>query len=151
MESLFLPLAIVVLDQATKGVVEKVVPIGAGIPILGGLARISRVYNPGSAFGVLTTARVPMAVTCLIVAAWAVIVIKGMDKRLGRCFQYGAGLIVGGATGNLIDRVRLGSVIDFIDLRLWPVFNVADAALCVGAAILAYSLVMGNLGGRNIK
>ncbi len=60
-------------------------------------------------------------------------------------------MVVGGAAGNLIDRIRLGHVIDFIDVHIWPVFNVADIAVCVGAAVLIYSLVIGNPGGRNSK
>ncbi len=149
MQSLFLPVAVIVLDQITKGLVEKAVQNGVSIPVLGGLIHISRVHNPGSSFGVLKTPTVPIAVTCLAVIAWVIVVLTGTDKRLGRTFQLGAGLIVGGALGNLIDRVRLGSVIDFIDFHIWPVFNVADTAVCVGAAILVYNLVTGNPGGRN--
>lgn len=151
MQSLFLPAAIIVLDQITKGLVEKTVPNGAAIPVLGGLIQISRVYNPGSALGVLSTARIPIVVSCAVLVAWIMVVGQGMDKRFSESFRRGAGLVVGGAAGNLIDRVRLGSVIDFIDLRIWPVFNVADIAVCVGAAVLVYSLVTGNPEGRSSK
>jgi signal peptidase II len=150
-QSLFLPAAIVVLDQVTKLLVEKTVPTGTGISVLGGLVEISRIYNPGSALGVLSTARVPIIVSCLVLAAWIIVVAQGIDKHLGEQFRLGAGMVVGGAAGNLIDRIRLGHVIDFIDVRIWPVFNVADIAVCVGAAVLIYSLVIGNPGGRNSK
>jgi len=146
--SILLPVAVFVLDQITKGLVERTVPNGAVIPVLGGSVQISRVYNPGSALGVLPTARIPIAVSCIVLLAWIIVVVQGIDKRLGENFRRGAGLVVGGAAGNLIDRIRLGSVIDFIDLRVWPVFNVADIAVCVGAAILVYSLVTGNPGGE---
>jgi signal peptidase II len=150
-QSFLLPVAIVIVDQITKLLVEKTIPSGTGISILGGLVQISRVYNPGSALGILPTARVPIIVSCLIVVTWIIVAGKGIDKWFSESIRLGAGLVVGGAAGNLIDRVRLGSVIDFIDLRIWPVFNVADMAVCVGAAILVYSLVTGNPGGRNNK
>ena len=150
-QSLFLPAAIVVLDQITKLLVEKTVATGAGISVLGGLVKISRIYNPGSALGVLATARVPIIMSCLVLATWAIVVARGIDKHLDEAFRLGAGMVVGGAAGNLIDRIRLGKVIDFIDVRIWPVFNVADIAVCIGAAVLIYSLVIGNPGGRSSK
>jgi len=150
-QSLLLPAIIVILDQITKFLVEKTIPEGTGISVLGDLVRISRIYNPGSALGVLSTARIPIIVSSLVVAAWIIVIGQGIDKRLSWNFRLGAGLVAGGAAGNLIDRVRLGSVIDFIDLRIWPVFNMADVAVCIGAAILVYSLVTGNPGGRNSK
>jgi len=151
LQSLFLPAAIVVLDQITKRLVEKTVPTGACISVLGGLVEISRIYNPGSALGVLPTARVPIIVSCLVLATWIIVVVQGIYKHLGESFRLGAAMVVGGAAGNLIDRIRLGKVIDFIDVRIWPVFNVADIAVCVGAAVLIYSLVIGNPGGRSSK
>ncbi len=119
MRLFILPLAIVILDQVTKALVEKTVPIGASLPVLRGLAEITRIYNPGS--------------------------YKLVDAKA----RLGIEMVVGGAAGNLIDRIRLGHVIDFIDVSIWPVFNVADIAVCVGAAVLLYSLVTGNPGGRS--
>jgi len=144
-----LPLAIVILDQVTKTLVEKTVPIGASLPVLRGLAEITRIYNPGSALGVLSTARIPIIVSCLVIIAWLIAVTRGSYKLVDAKARLGIEMVVGGAAGNLIDRIRLGHVIDFIDVSIWPVFNVADIAVCVGAAVLLYSLVTGNPGGRS--
>ena len=59
----------------------------------------------------------------------------------GRLVRWGAALLLGGAVGNLIDRIRVGRVIDFLDFRVWPVFNLADIGICVGVACLIYALL----------
>ncbi|MEW6230066.1 MAG: signal peptidase II, partial [Bacillota bacterium] len=69
----------------------------------------------------------------------------------GTVFQTGTALVLGGAIGNLIDRVRVGYVIDFIDLRFWPVFNLADAAITVGALVLVYGAVQRKPGRRSSR
>ena len=151
MRLFILPLAIVILDQVTKALVEKTVPIGASLPVLRGLAEITRIYNPGSALGVLSTARIPIIVSCLVIIAWLIAVTRGSYKLVDAKARLGIEMVVGGAAGNLIDRIRLGHVIDFIDVSIWPVFNVADIAVCVGAAVLLYSVVTVSPGGSSGK
>lgn len=102
------------------------------------------VWNPGISFGMLADAggAVPMLLTALAfaVAAWMVLKAPGF-KRFER---FGAGLIAGGAVGNALDRIRFGKVVDFIDVYVqtwhWPAFNIADAAITVGAFLWIVSL-----------
>ena len=102
------------------------------------------VWNPGISFGMLADAggAVPMLLTALAfaVAAWMVWKAPGF-KRFER---FGAGLIAGGAVGNALDRIRFGKVVDFIDVYVqtwhWPAFNIADAAITVGASLWILSL-----------
>ncbi|NLS45545.1 MAG: signal peptidase II [Firmicutes bacterium] len=147
MQPFFLPTAIIIFDQVTKILVEKAIPIGISVPIIKGLIQISRIYNPGSALGILTTAKIPIITSVIILIAWLILIRKRAYERLDKSLRLGVGLIIGGTAGNLIDRIRLGFVIDFIDLHIWPIFNLADVAVCAGAVILVYSLIIRNPEG----
>ena len=134
---LFLPAAIiVVLDQLTKHLFWG---IGRNYEIIPGYFNITRVKNAGAAFGMFQGARFFfVAASCIAVV---LIVYLGLriphEQRRRRVLL---GLILGGAVGNLIDRVASGEVIDFLQIGVaghyWPVFNVADAGVTVGAALL---------------
>ena len=144
----FLPvgLGLVVVDQITKFLVEGKMREGLEIPILSGLFSLTRVHNTGVAFGMaqgnnLLTGLLALGI--LIFAAWMA---REWDWRK-RWVQVVAGLVAGGAVGNLIDRMRVGYVIDFLDFHYgswsWPAFNVADAAISIGVGILVLSWVVG--------
>jgi signal peptidase II len=126
MQPFFLPTAIIIFDQVTKILVEKAIPIGISVPIIKGLIQISRIYNPGSALGILTTAKIPIITSVIILIAWLILIRKRAYERLDKSLRLGVGLIIGGTAGNLIDRIRLGFVIDFIDLHIWPIFNLSN-------------------------
>ena len=142
-----------VLDQLAKSLALHRLPAGIPIPIVEGLAAFTLVLNPGLAFGILRAlgpehwwlmAFLSMAALALLVRL-AVTMLPNSPPSLGAAF----GLILGGAAGNLVDRVRLGGVVDFIDLSWgpyhWPAFNTADAALSVGVVILmGHVLVSGS-------
>ena len=144
----FLPvgLGFVVVDQITKFLVEGKMREGLEVPILPELFSLTRVHNTGVAFGIaqgnnLLTGLLALGI--LIFAGWMA---REWDWRK-RWVQVVAGLVAGGAVGNLIDRMRVGYVIDFLDFHYgrwsWPAFNVADAAISIGVGILVLSWVVG--------
>ncbi len=126
---------IFVVDQLVKHLVIGSMHLGESIPVIKGIFHITYVLNPGAAFGMLEHQRwvfILVAVTVLLVAG----IFYSKLKRESNLLQTGAGLLLGGAVGNLVDRIQTGLVVDFLDFRIWPVFNIADIAICVGAGIL---------------
>ncbi len=109
-------------------------------PVLGVALKLTYVMNRGAAFGVLQNQNVFF----IIVSGVVIAVIVGSYRysaMRSALVNLALGLQLGGALGNLIDRLRLGYVVDFIELPMWPVFNVADSAICIGVALLAYHLL----------
>lgn len=131
-----------VLDQATKLYVDAHFALHESVPVIDGLFHLTYVRNKGAAFGILadSSIRIPFFIGVSIVAMlgilWYLRTLRD-DQRLG---MLGLALIFSGAAGNLIDRIRYGEVIDFLDVfwrqHHWPAFNVADSAITVGVALL---------------
>ena len=136
--------AVLALDQASKLFVRQLL-IGAGshsIPLFGGWVRLTYVENRGAAFGIFQNQTLFFIVVGFLGVGGILIGQRFIPVRqttLALCL----GMQLGGATGNLLDRLRYGHVFDFVDLTFWPVFNVADSAIVVGVAILAYHLLFG--------
>ena len=135
-------LAVVALDRWTKQLaVTHLLDSGArSVPMLGEYIRLTYVENRGAAFGVLQNQTYFFVVVGLVVIAVIIASYRYIPEPswfLNLCL----GLQMGGAIGNLIDRIRVGYVVDFIDLTFWPVFNIADSAICVGVAGLALSVL----------
>lgn len=129
----------VLVDQVSKLIVQQAISQGESIPILPPVVYLTHIQNPGAAFGLLAyQTEFFIAVTVVILAAilWVYRRLAGGHMWL----QVSLGLVAGGALGNLIDRVRVGKVIDFLDFRVWPVFNFADIAIVVGAALLIWGM-----------
>ena len=135
-----------VVDQATKIYVDRVMHLYQSIPVIDGLFNIFYIRNKGAAFSFLSSAswRIPFFIAVSLVASLVIIVgIKKLrdDQRLA---MISMSMIFSGAVGNLIDRVRLGEVIDFLDVywktHHWPAFNVADSLICVGVGLLALDM-----------
>ena len=127
-------------DQWTKSLVQAQLPLNVHRqPLIPGFLYLTHVHNPGVAFGQFANAGV-----LLILAAFAAVLAIILYRRklilehgdLHPVLVFGLALPLGGAVGNVIDRIRLGKVVDFLDLLWWPVFNVADSAITVGAALL---------------
>ena len=139
--------ASLVLDQATKIVVDRTMALYQSIPVIDGFFSITYLRNRGAAFSFLADFdyRRPffIAVTLIAIAAIAVSFRKLRDDQ--HLAAVSLSLIFSGALGNLIDRARLGEVIDFLDVywktHHWPAFNVADSAICVGVALLAFDML----------
>lgn len=141
---LFLTLTVLVLDQATKMIVTRSIPLNDSIPVIPGFFRISHVLNPGAAFSFLANSRSPYVPIGLMVFSLVVIVIIASilwkAKLQFNLTNLGLSLVLGGALGNLLDRITNGSVVDFLAFRLgtyhWPDFNIADSGIVAGSALL---------------
>lgn len=137
-------LVITALDQVVKRVVVNAMEMGQAIDVVGSFVRLTRTSNTGGAFGLLR-GRGNWFIVVSFVAALAIAALSRQIARGRRVERLAFGLILGGAVGNLIDRVRLGAVIDFIDIGgsgyRWPAFNVADSAITIGVTLLAVGLV----------
>jgi len=135
-----LALAVGGADQASKLIVTTRLPFGSSAPLFGGPIYIAPVRNPGGAFGLLESwAGLLMVVTVAVVVAIIFLIRRGVP--LHPLVGTALALQLGGALGNLIDRVRFGYVLDFIDLRVWPVFNIADSAITIGFFLLLGYLI----------
>lgn len=132
-------LLVLAMDQTSKALVRIFLPAGESVDL--GLFRLRQVRNPGTAFGLLHGRSTALfiasiaALTVLLLALW------WWGRTRSGLFQVFLGLIIGGALGNIIDRILLGEVVDFIDLRFWPVFNLADTAIVVGV-IYAIAVIL---------
>lgn len=141
--------AIVALDQATKALVRSRFELHDSLEIIPGLFNLTRVHNYGAAFGLMNAADFPFKTVVLsIVATVALLALTAYASTLPieqLLARVGLALIVGGAAGNLIDRLSAGYVVDFVDVywRDWHfwAFNVADAAITVGVAFMILDLL----------
>jgi len=145
----WLPILIVALDQLTKFVVNRTVPLHASVTVIPGLVDFTHVRNSGAAFGILNAVEFPFKSVVIAVIATAALVGVGMYAASLAHHQLvarlGLALIIGGAAGNLIDRIAAGSVVDFVDVywhtyHFWA-FNVADSAISVGVAIMILDML----------
>lgn len=131
---------VVALDQALKAVIVSALPLGDSIPREPGILNLTHIRNPGVAFSLLpqVPALVPAAIAVTLLF---LLFFNEGGWTQGPQVQRALALLAGGAVGNLIDRVRLGAVIDYLDLHIWPVFNLADMAVTAGATLLIISLL----------
>jgi len=140
---LLLSAVVVALDQLTKHVVQQTVPFGSPIRVTP-FFDLVLVYNPGAAFSFLSTAPGWQRELFIGIAAVAAVLIVFLLRRnvADRLFCFALGLILGGALGNLVDRILLGAVVDFLHFHVaqyyWPAFNVADSAITCGAGLLIW-------------
>src|SRR5437867_10184982 len=146
---LLLPVAIVVLDQLTKAIVRATLPLHTSVTVIPGLVDFTHVRNTGAAFGILNYAEFPFKTVVIAVIATAALIGVGMYAASLAHHQLvariGLALIIGGAAGNLIDRIAAGSVVDFVDVywrsyHFWA-FNVADSAITGGVAIMILDML----------
>jgi signal peptidase II len=140
--SVLTALVVVALDQVTKFLARTyLAPLpDQSVALVGDFVRLTFVMNRGAAFGVLQNQNALFIIVSAIVIAVIVGSYRYSPVR-SRLLNLALGLQLGGALGNLSDRLRLGYVVDFVDVGVWPVFNVADSAIVVGVAILAYQLL----------
>jgi signal peptidase II len=141
---------ILVLDQLTKAWVLASLPLGGGFTVIPGFFDITHVHNPGGAFGFLASmgaeARSLLFVAVALAAIALIVVFYWQTPATERVTAFGLALVLGGAVGNLVDRVRLGIVVDFLDVYAgelhWPAFNVADSAITVGVVLVAVRMLL---------
>jgi len=130
--------AVILLDQLSKLLIRQLLYTGQSIDLLG-FIRITHVENPGAAFGILPNHQLIFLITAVVVVIFIIFYYKQLKPHEG-AVKFALGLELGGAMGNLFDRVFFGKVTDFIDFRIWPVFNVADIAIVTGLVILAWAI-----------
>jgi len=138
--------AAVLADQLTKQVVGRTLALGDSVDIVGPFS-IHHVQNTGIAFG-LFGSRTVLVIGVTAVAVGAMLVFFARSGRRHPVLPVALGLVMGGSIANLIDRVRLGHVTDFLDLVAWPAFNLADTFIVVGVGILFGALVLGDRSHR---
>jgi signal peptidase II len=137
------------LDQATKVLVMDNLPLGGQVPLISGFLNLVHIHNKGAAFGLLSGWSAEFAwlffviLTALVLGVLCYLLWRLPEDHWPTALGYS--LILTGALGNLIDRIRLGEVVDFIDVYWgryhWPAFNVADSLVCVGAAVLVWVII----------
>jgi signal peptidase II len=141
---LLIALAVLLLDRITKWAIAQTIPLEDTINIIPGFFRLTHLENTGAAFSLFADSSSPFRTTLLIafsVAALSVVsVLLWKDRRVFHSGTLALSLILGGAVGNLWDRIANGKVTDFLDFYIgihhWPPFNVADSAIVVGALLL---------------
>jgi signal peptidase II len=133
-------LLVIILDQLTKYYVVSNFYLGESVPVIENIFHWTYILNPGAAFGMFEGSRWFFVVIAIGVLG-GIWYMRDEINEGGWMMQYGAALFGGGAIGNLIDRTRSGLVIDFFDFRIWPVFNVADIAICVGVAMILWKIL----------
>ena len=137
---------VLVIDQATKIYIDRTMDLHSSITVVENFFNITYLRNKGAAFGVLahSSYRLPFFIMVSLVAIAVIIVVFHRLRPDQKFTAIALSLIFSGALGNLIDRVRLGEVIDFLDAHWyshhWPAFNVADSAICVGVFLLAIDM-----------
>lgn len=138
---LFLILFItLLLDQGSKAMVQMMMYHGESIPVMPPVLYLTYILNPGAAFGLLAY-QTPLFITVTVLLTLGVLLSYKKLPRERYLLRCGLALILGGALGNLADRLRYGFVVDFIDFRVFPVFNLADTAIVAGACLLVWDLL----------
>ena len=146
---IWLPIVVVALDQLTKELVRVMVPLHTSVTVLPGFLDLTHVRNSGAAFGILNAVDFPFKTGVIALIATAALVGVGLYAATLAHHQLaarlGLALIIGGAAGNLIDRVVAGSVVDFVDVywRSWHfwAFNIADSAITIGVAVMILDML----------
>ena len=143
---LLVAVAAIVADQLTKQMVGRTLELGDSVEIVGPFS-IHHVQNSGIAFG-LFGSRTALVIAVTIVAVGLMLWFFARSGRRHPVLPVALGLVVGGSIANLIDRVRLGHVTDFLDVVAWPAFNLADTCIVAGVAILFGTLVLADRSHR---
>lgn len=135
-------LVILILDQGTKWYVDSVFRLHQSVPVIPGFFHLTYVRNKGAAFGILadSSVRIPFFISVSIIAMIGILWYMNRINHNRKLTIFALSLVFAGAFGNLIDRIRFGEVIDFLDVFWrsyhWPAFNVADSAITIGVSLL---------------
>jgi len=144
---------VVFIDQISKVIIFEILPLYGSVSVIPGFFNITHVHNPGGAFGFLAGhSEAWRHFVFLFISGLAIGLIIYYYHKTPNSYiflSFGFALILGGAIGNMIDRIRLGIVIDFLDFYIgnlhWPAFNVADSAISIGITIFIYHLVFNKM------
>ena len=147
---LILCVAIIVMDQWTKDVVQQRLALYQRVEVIPGFFNLTHVRNPGGAFGIFGGEMGGLGswlfVLVSLVAIGSILFLFVKTGEGEKTLSFSFSLVLSGAVGNLIDRLRFGEVVDFLDFYLysyhWPAFNVADSAICIGIGLMAFDLLI---------
>ena len=139
-------IAAIAADQLTKLIVSSQLTLDESLHVVGPFS-IHHVQNSGIAFGLFASATPVVTALTAIAVGWMLVFFARSGAR-HPVLPVALGLLIGGSTSNLIDRIRLGHVTDFLDLRYWPAFNLADSFIVVGVGILFVALMLGETRQR---
>lgn len=130
----FYAILIVLSDQITKFIILKKMSPGESLPVVNSVFHLTLVFNKGGAFGIFSNAAAFFIfISVLVIGAITVFLLR---KNPARATRVAMAFVASGAASNLIDRLRFGYVVDFLDFRVWPVFNIADSAITIGTIYL---------------
>ena len=129
-------LLIFLIDQLTKYIINKSMVVGQSIPLINNIFHLTYTQNTGAAFGILKNHQLIFILFALFVISLILYYWQRIPQK--NIIIVPIGLILGGTIGNLIDRLRFQYVIDFLDFRIWPTFNIADSAITIGAILLIF-------------
>ncbi len=137
MLTVWIALFVTVVDQLVKWFVQGHMVWGESVPLIPNVFHLTYIINPGAAFGILAYQRWFFLVIVVILFG-AFFFFRKRIPTEPFYFPAAIGMLLGGALGNAIDRVRISGVVDFFDFRIWPIFNVADIFICVGVALIVF-------------
>lgn len=132
-------LAVLILDQLTKMLAMDKLSWNQSYPIISGVFHLTLVKNQGAAFGILKGQIFLFIITSLVTVIYLYLVLTDKKKPQVPIMKIALSLVLGGALGNLVDRMLYGHVIDFLDFRIWPVFNFADTAITCGVVLILWN------------
>jgi signal peptidase II len=141
-------LAAIAADQLTKHIVSSKLALDDEVRVVGPLS-IHHVQNSGIAFGLFSSATFVVIVLTTVAVGWMLVFFARSGSR-HPVLPVALGLVIGGSVSNLVDRIRLGHVTDFLDLKFWPAFNLADSFIVVGVAILLLALIAADRAPRRL-
>jgi signal peptidase II len=144
---------VLIFDQTTKAFVLRFIPLYHSISIIPGFFNLTHIHNPGGAFGFMAKQNSGLRhMIFIFLSSAAICLIFYFYRRISRShllLSGGFALILGGAIGNLIDRIRFEKVIDFLDFHIgsyhWPAFNIADSAISVGIGIFIFYIILNKI------
>jgi len=134
-------LSILLADQLSKFLADKYLILNNTVPLVNGIFHLTLVHNRGAAFGILRN-QLPFFIIVSFIAIILIIAgLKNSGKNKFPLYKLSLNLMLAGILGNLIDRLLFGYVIDFFDFKVWPVVNLADSAITIGAILFGYSVL----------
>lgn len=136
----FFVIFIIIADQFIKYLIVNNMFLGQSIPLITDILHLTYILNSGAAFGILENQRL-FFIFIAIILIFAIVYFRIKILHLSKLFQLGIAMLFSGAIGNMIDRIFIGKVVDYIDFRVWPIFNLADIAIVCGCIIVIYELL----------
>lgn len=139
--AIIISVCVFIIDRLTKTYFSDLLSLHESLPIIPKVLDMTLVHNTGIAFGLFKdqgAVFIVIPIVAIILLVFNIYFYKKNDLALNRIYVAGFSLILGGAFGNLVDRIQYGYVIDFIDFHVWPVFNIADSAISIGAVLIAW-------------